>query len=143
MNRCMTAGCSNTPSSRVSLCKFHSDPTLRRKLEKQVQQMQAQWKASEHSLLCSDHFTEDCFEVDSVLVSQFGIKKRRWLKPELFQQCSTDHPRETLMEIPVEPAQDPELHSISVQTCPSTRNVRIQVVPKTNCKGMCHLVQQS
>ena len=39
------------------------------------------------------------------------------------------------MEIPVEPGQHPKLHSVSVQTCPSTRNVRIQVVPKRSCKG--------
>ena len=29
---------------------------------KQVQRTQPQWKATEHSFLCSDHFTEDCFE---------------------------------------------------------------------------------
>ena len=43
--------------------------------------MRAQRKATEHSFLCSDHFTEDCFEADSALASHFGMKKRRWLKP--------------------------------------------------------------
>ena len=81
VNRCVAAGCSNTPSDRVSLFKFPSDGVLRRKWEKQVQRTRAQWKATEHSFLCSDHFTEDCFEVDSALASQFGIKKRRRLKP--------------------------------------------------------------
>ena len=64
----------------MSLFKFPSDGVLRRKWEKQVQWTRTQWKATEHSYLCSDHFTEDCFEVDSALASQFGIKKRR-LKP--------------------------------------------------------------
>ena len=39
------------------------------------------------------HFTEDCFEVDSVFASQFGMKKRRRLKPgsvpSIFHQPST------------------------------------------------------
>ena len=81
VNRCVAAGCCNTPSDRVSLLKFPSDGALRRKWKKQVQRTRAKWKANEHSFLCSDHFTEDCFEVDSALASQFGMKKRRRLKP--------------------------------------------------------------
>ena len=52
----------NTPSDHVSLFKFPSDAVLRRKWEKQVHQMQAQWKDTGHSFLCSYHFTEDCFQ---------------------------------------------------------------------------------
>ena len=80
VNRCVAAGCSNTPSDRVSLFKFPNDGVLRHKWEKQVQRTRAQWKATEHSYLCSYHFTEDCFEVNLAFASQFGIKKRR-LKP--------------------------------------------------------------
>ena len=80
VNRCVAAGCSNTPSNCVSLFKFPSDGVLRHKWEKHVQRTRDQWKATEHSFLCSDHFTEDCFEIDSALASQFGMKKRR-LKP--------------------------------------------------------------
>ena len=79
-NKCVAIGCSNTPSDRVGLFKF-----LRHKWEKQVQRTRAQWKATEHSYLCSDHFGEDCFEVDSALMSQFGIEKRRWLNLVQFQ----------------------------------------------------------
>ena len=32
--------------------------------------------------LCSDHFEADCFEVDSVLAEQMGLKKRKKLKPD-------------------------------------------------------------
>ena len=81
VNRCVAAGCSNTPSDSVSLFRFSKDTALRRKWEKQVQRTRALWKVTEHSFLCSDHFTVDCFEVDSTLASQFGIKKRRRLKP--------------------------------------------------------------
>ena len=89
----MAAGCSNTPSDRVSLFNIPSDGVLRRKWEKQVQRTRAQWKATEHSFLCSGHFTEGCFEVNSALASQFGMKKRRRLKhgsvPTIFHRPST------------------------------------------------------
>ena len=79
VNRCVAAGCSNTPSDRVSLFK---DRFLRNQWEKQVQRTRAQWKATDHSYLCSEHFTEACFEADSALAAQFGIKKRRRLKAD-------------------------------------------------------------
>ena len=76
----------------MSLFKFPSVAVLRHKWEKQVQWTQAQWKATEHSFLCSYHFTEDCFEVDLALASQFGMKKRRRLKsgaiPTIFHRPS-------------------------------------------------------
>ena len=81
VNRCVAAGCSNTPSDKVSLHKFPKDVSWKREWEKQVQRTRAQWKATEHSYLCSEHFTEDCFEVDSAIAAQFGIKKRKALKP--------------------------------------------------------------
>ena len=81
VNRCVAAGCSNTPSYCVSLFKFPSNGVPRRKWEKQVQRTRDQWKATEHLFLCSDHFTEDCFEIDSALASQFEMNKRRRLKP--------------------------------------------------------------
>ena len=49
VNRCVAAGCSNTPSDRVSLLKLPSDGVLRRTWEKQVQRTLAQWKATKHS----------------------------------------------------------------------------------------------
>ena len=56
----MVAGCFNTHSDRVSLFEFPSEANLRCKWEKQVQGTQAQWKHTEHLVLCSDNFTEDC-----------------------------------------------------------------------------------
>lgn len=49
---------------------------------KQVQRTRAQWKATDHSFVCSEHLTDDSFEVDLALASKFGLKKRRRLKPE-------------------------------------------------------------
>ena len=75
VNWCMPAGCSNTTSGHVSLFKFLIDGILRCKREK--------WKVTCIPLTCifSDHFSKECFEVDSLLACQFGIKKMRWLKP--------------------------------------------------------------
>ena len=81
VNRCVAAGCSNTASDNVSLFKFPKDPVLRRQWEKQVQRTRAQWKATEHSHLCSEHFTSDSFYIDSALAATFGIKKKKTLKP--------------------------------------------------------------
>ena len=52
---------------------------------------------------------------------------------------------ETPMEIPVKLAQQPspKFQSILVQACPSKRNVKIGVVPKTSCKGECQSMAQS
>ena len=80
--RCVAAGCSNTHSDSISMHKFPKDPELRKKWEKQVQRTRERWSATENSFLCSEHFEADCFEVDSMLAEQMGLKKRRRLKPD-------------------------------------------------------------
>ena len=61
---------------------------------KQVQQTRAEWKGpSEHSALCSDHFTDDCFEPDTAIASSLGLDKpRRSLKadavPTVFKRAA-------------------------------------------------------
>ena len=79
VNRCVAAGCSNVPSDRVSLFRFPKDKALMSKWDKQVQRTRDRLKLTEHSYLCSDHFIEDCFEVD--FSSKIAIKKRRQLRP--------------------------------------------------------------
>ena len=79
--RCVPAGCSNTASDHVSLFKFPKDPVLRRQWEKQVQRNRAQWKATEHSHLCSEHFPSDAFHIDSAIAATCGMKKKKTLKP--------------------------------------------------------------
>ena len=76
VNRCVAAGCSNTPGEGISLYKFPSDPELREKWIKQVRRTRAQWKVTKYSFICSEHFTEDSFEVDSTIAATFGIEKR-------------------------------------------------------------------
>ena len=81
--RCVAAGCSNTNADGVSLFRFPRNPSLRAIWNKQVQRTRAYWKdATEYSVLCSEHFTSDCFEEDSFIAAQFGIAKRKRLKPD-------------------------------------------------------------
>ena len=41
----------------------------------------ADWKAAtKYSRLCSEHFTDDCFESDHTIAAQFGIKRNKKLK---------------------------------------------------------------
>ena len=52
----------------VSLLHFPRYPSLRRKWNQQVQRTRADWKdATEYSVLCSEHFTNECFEEDSFI----------------------------------------------------------------------------
>ncbi len=78
--KCVAAGCSNTSSIHTVLFKFPREPQLRQEWEKQVLRTRAHWKATESSFLCSEHFTDNCFEAESSLAAQFGIKKRKKLR---------------------------------------------------------------
>ena len=69
--KCVAAGCSNSTSDKVTIFKFPSDPVLRSKWEKQVQRTCADWKATKHSHLCSEHFTDDSFEVEPKLATSY------------------------------------------------------------------------
>ena len=68
-----------TPSDTITLFKFPNDPVLREKWVKQVRRTHAEWTATEHSVLCNEHFMEDCFEADAALAQSFGISKKRRL----------------------------------------------------------------
>lgn len=95
VRRCVAAGCSNTPSDTITLFKFPNDPVIRDKWVKQVRRTRAEWTATEHSVLCSEHFTEDCFEADAALAQSFCLSKRKRLKvdaiPTIFHRPSAEH----------------------------------------------------
>ena len=82
--RCITAGCSNMNADGVSLFCFPQNQSLRQQWNKQVQRTHADWKdATEYFVLCSEHFTSDCFGEDSFMAAQFGLTKRKRLKPDV------------------------------------------------------------
>ena len=71
----VAAGCSNTNADGVSLFKFPKDEKLRALWIKQVRRFRAEWTCTEYSVLCSEHFSDECFEVESKLAAEFGMKK--------------------------------------------------------------------
>ena len=79
VKHCVAAECSNT--YKVSLYKFPQDSTIRQEWTRQVKRIRADWSGpSDHSILCSEHFTDDSFEPNYLLASDFGLEKTSKLK---------------------------------------------------------------
>ena len=102
-NRCVAAGCSNTVKQKgISVFSFPKDKMLKRKWSNQVKRTRVAWRGpTANSVVCSEHFTEDCFDESYKLHQSFGLKKRRRLKdgavPTIFKKrdgksCSDDPP---------------------------------------------------
>ena len=88
---CVAAGCSNTYKEGVSLFHFPKDSVMRKKWADQVKKIRDKWEPTDHSVLCSKHFEESCFETDTLLMGSLGLgKKKIYLKadavPTLFSK---------------------------------------------------------
>ena len=93
VKRCVAAGCSNTYAQNVSLFCFPRDPALRKRWTRELQRTRDQWSGpTEHSVLCSDHFKEDCFETETLLAPKFGISRKPRLKPNAVPTIFTKQP---------------------------------------------------
>ena len=80
MGRNCVVLCTNTQKKGVSLFKFPEDSKLKKAWTQQVQHTRDKWKGpSAYSAVCSEHFTENCFEVSSLVSKQMGLKM---LKPD-------------------------------------------------------------
>ena len=79
---CIVYGCSNSQKKGYSLFGFPKDPKLRREWTLQVKRTRDCWRGpSEHSAVCSAHFSEDCFEEASLASKKLGLKIKQMLKP--------------------------------------------------------------
>ena len=93
-NRCVAAGCGNMPSDSVSLFRFPKDPHLCGVWTRQVQRTRANWKPSSASVLCSEHFSVDCFDDIPALKASlvFAVQRKRVLKstavPSIFKRSA-------------------------------------------------------
>ena len=85
--RCVAAACSNTHRDGVSLFRFPRDPCVREKWTKQVQRTRAQWKPTKNSVLCNQHFEEDCFEPGTDIARQFEIGQREHAATKTGEEC--------------------------------------------------------
>ena len=80
VNSCVAAGCTNKHKDGVSLFKFPKDPLLRKQWTDRVKRTRGGWEGpTDHSVLCSAHFTEDCFEKT---LEKYGISQRPKLKKD-------------------------------------------------------------
>ena len=74
-NRCVAAGCGNMSSDSVSLFRFPKDPHLCGVWTRQVQRTRVNWKPA--SVLCSEHFSVDCYDDIPALKASLGFAVQR------------------------------------------------------------------
>ena len=74
---CVAAGCNNTNKDGVNLFKFPKEKTLRKRWADQVKRHRDKWDPTDHSVLCSKHFEESCFAVDTLLAETLGLRKKK------------------------------------------------------------------
>ena len=81
--RCIAAGCDSVGGKGCSLHKFPQNEAIKRKWIKAVKQQRSNWDGpSPHSLLCSKHFTDDCFVTEGVCFrDEMGMPTAKRLKP--------------------------------------------------------------
>ena len=82
---CVGWGCSNMPKDGLSFHSFPKDDDLRwRVWVKAVESTRTFWKGpSKHTVICSDHFEDDCFEQTYKIKMSLGFPaKRTWLQEQ-------------------------------------------------------------
>ena len=98
---CVAANCTNRCGTTENV-SFHTFPNREKDEVRhkqwvlQVQRTRADWKGptSVHSFVCSDHFTEDSFEITHRFMKDMGIKTAKRLKcdaiPTIFPRAKYD-----------------------------------------------------
>ena len=115
VRRCIAAGCSNTPTGTINLFKFPKDPVLRVNWVRQDRRTRAQWEATEHSILYSEHFTEDCFEVNAAIPQNLACRSGGGSKKVQSPRYSREGPqnerrhraKDRVIRIPTAPPKHP------------------------------------
>ena len=91
---CVAAGCDGGDAAGLSLHKFPKNPVTRDQWSKEFAKTRSDWtEPSEHSRLCSLHFTKDSYETSVLLAQEMGLpSKKRRLKetaiPTLFPKAT-------------------------------------------------------
>ena len=81
-NRCIVGKCSNTTKDGFTLHTFPKDEKTRRLWTRFVQNTRADFKApSATSVICSGHFTPDCYDPSVELKRKLGISCRLEVLP--------------------------------------------------------------
>ena len=82
--RCVVYGCNNTANSKQGICLYRipfwdDDRDIATRRRKQwldfIMRKRDRWEPSRGSVVCSDHFTKDCFEYGSDTVEKYKTPK--------------------------------------------------------------------
>lgn len=77
---CVVAGCSKRQSDGVSVHVFPKDERQRAAWVRFVKLTRADWSGpSQYTVICSDHFNDDCYEVRFSYMKDFGIPVNKCL----------------------------------------------------------------
>ena len=72
--RCVVFGCWNTCLNEgISLHKFPQDKSDFRQWVKFVKTKRKNWEVTKHSVLCSEHFEQDCYSLKHKLLANMGF----------------------------------------------------------------------
>ena len=83
-HRCVDGECSDTAKDGASLHGWPSNAQLARQWTNAVRNTQANFSQLVWSKLCSSHFSDDSFEIQSVIAHSLGLKIKKILNPALF-----------------------------------------------------------
>ncbi|XP_061190833.1 uncharacterized protein LOC133198949 [Saccostrea echinata] len=102
---CVVAGCSKRQSDGVSVHVFPKDERLRAAWCRFVKLTRADWSGpSKYTVICSDHFNEDCYEVHFSLMKDFGIPAKKRLRqgsiPSIYPKRKRDQLNDAFLESP-------------------------------------------
>lgn len=79
---CVVAGCSKRQTDDVSVHSFPKDERQRAAWTRFVKLTRADWTGpSQYTVICSEHFNEECYERQHFLMKDFGIPTKKRLVP--------------------------------------------------------------
>lgn len=79
---CVVAGCSKRQTDNVSAHSFPKDERQRAAWTRFVKLTRADWTGqSQYTVICSEHFNEECYERQHYLTKDFGIPTKKRLVP--------------------------------------------------------------
>ncbi|PIK47529.1 putative THAP domain-containing protein 10-like isoform X3 [Apostichopus japonicus] len=73
--RCIVDGCNNVSGKGISTYKLPTDKKIKELLVSFVNNTRSNFKRpTQHTVICSDHFDENCFSIATNLRQQFGFR---------------------------------------------------------------------
>ena len=91
---CVAVGCNRSTEGGFSLHTFPKDPARKVKWSSNVERWRSDWNGpTGHSVICSLHFSRDCFESSVVLSEEMGMPPKKCILkktaiPSLFPKAA-------------------------------------------------------